>query len=315
MDVSIIVPVYNAEKTIERCLDSILKQITTFKYEIIVIDDGSTDKSLKKLEEYKRFVTIIKETNGGPGKARNIGIIKAQAPFLLFVDSDDYVANNFVDTFLKVQRKTNADMVICNFIRDNNTSLVKENKGEYKEYTKDFSDVLMMEFHSCNKLIRKTIALNNLYPENMVFEDVVAISNMIVECKKIVKIEDYLYYYVTTHYSITRELNEQKLKDHMKAYSLMKDKILKYGYKDFYEYIGIEIYLIDVFIKYIKMNKLEEAKKIKKEFVLSNKDWYSNKYIATMSLKKRIFLYFIKRNWFFLINLIFNKRGKDNGEI
>ena len=101
----------------------------------------------------------------------------------------------------------------------------------------------------------------------------------------------------------------------MKAYSLMKDKILKYGYKDFYEYIGIEIYLIDVFIKYIKMNKLEEAKKIKKEFVLSNKDWYSNKYIATMSLKKRIFLYFIKRNWFFLINLIFNKRGKDNGEI
>ena len=118
MDVSIIVPVYNAEKTIERCLDSILKQITTFKYEIIVIDDGSTDKSLKKLEEYKRFVTIIKETNGGPGKARNIGIRKAQAPFLLFVDSDDYVANNFVDTFLKVQRKTYADMVICNFIRD-----------------------------------------------------------------------------------------------------------------------------------------------------------------------------------------------------
>ena len=315
MDVSIIVPVYNAEKTIERCLDSILKQITTFKYEIIVIDDGSKDNSLKKIEEYKRFVKIIKETNGGPGKARNIGIKEAKANFLLFVDSDDYVANNFVDTFLKVQKKTNADMVICNFIRDIKGTLVKENKGEYKEYTKDFNDILMMEFHSCNKLIRKSIALNNLYPENMVFEDVVAISNMIVECKKIVKIEDYLYYYVTTPFSITRELNENKLENHIKAYTLMKDKLLKYGYKDFYEYIGIEIYLIDVFIKYIKMNKLEKAKKIRQEFISLNKNWYSNKYIQTMSLKKRIFLYFIKRNWLFLINLIFNKRGRNNGEI
>ena len=315
MDVSIIVPVYNAEKTIERCLDSILKQITTFKYEIIVIDDGSKDNSLKKIEEYKRFVKIIKETNGGPGKARNIGIKEAKANFLLFVDSDDYVANNFVDTFLKVQKKTNADMVICNFIRDIKCTLVKENKGEYKEYTKDFNDILMMEFHSCNKLIRKSVALNNLYPENMVFEDVVAISNMIVECKKIVKIEDYLYYYVTTAFSITRELNENKLENHIKAYTLMKDKLLKYGYKDFYEYIGIEIYLIDVFIKYIKMNKLEKAKKIRQEFISLNKNWYSNKYIQTMSLKKRIFLYFIKRNWLFLINLIFNKRGRNNGEI
>ena len=315
MDVSIIVPVYNAEKTIERCLDSILKQITTFKYEIIVIDDESKDNSLKKIEEYKRFVKIIKETNGGPGKARNIGIKEAKADFLLFVDSDDYVANNFVDTFLKVQKKTNADMVICNFIRDIKGTLVKENKGEYKEYTKDFNDILMMEFHSCNKLIRKSIALNNLYPENMVFEDVVAISNMIVECKKIVKIEDYLYYYVTTPFSITRELNENKLENHIKAYTLMKDKLLKYGYKDFYEYIGIEIYLIDVFIKYIKMNKLEKAKKVKEEFTSLNKDWYSNKFIKTMPLKKKVFLYFIKRNWLFLINLIFNKKGKDNGEI
>ena len=223
MDVSIIVPVYNAEKTIERCLDSILKQITTYKYEIIVIDDGSTDNSLKKIEEYKRFIKIIKQSNGGPGKARNRGIKEAQAPFLLFVDSDDYVANNFVDTFLNVEKNTNADMVICNFIRDNNSTLVKENKGKYKEYTKDFNDVLMMEFHSCNKLIRKSIALNNLYPENMVFEDVVAISNMIVDCKKIVKIEDYLYYYVTTPFSITRELNEKKLENHILAYSLMKD--------------------------------------------------------------------------------------------
>ena len=315
MDVSIIIPLYNAEKTIERCLDSILKQKTSFKYEIIVVDDGSKDNSLEKLKDYKRFIKLIKETNGGPGKARNIGIREASANFLLFVDSDDYVADNFVETFLTVQKNTDADMVICNFIRDNNGILVKENKGSYKEYTKDFNDILMMEFHSCNKLIRKSIALNNLYPENMVFEDVVAISNMIVECKKIVKIEDYLYYYVTTPFSITRELNENKLENHIKAYTLMKDKLLKYGYKDFYEYIGIEIYLIDVFIKYIKMNNLEKAKKVRQEFISLNKNWYSNKYIQTMSLKKRIFLYFIKRNWLFLINLIFNKRGRNNGEI
>ena len=63
------------------------------------------------------------------------------------------------------------------------------------------------------------------------------------------------------------------------------------------------------------MNKLEKAKKVKEEFTSLNKDWYSNKFIKTMPLKKKVFLYFIKRNWLFLINLIFNKKGKDNGEI
>ena len=128
MDVSIIIPLYNAEKTIERCLDSILKQKTSFKYEIIVVDDGSKDNSLEKLKDYKRFIKLIKETNGGPGKARNIGIRESSANFLLFVDSDDYVADNFVETFLTVQKNTDSDMVICNFIRDNNGILVKENK-------------------------------------------------------------------------------------------------------------------------------------------------------------------------------------------
>ena len=63
------------------------------------------------------------------------------------------------------------------------------------------------------------------------------------------------------------------------------------------------------------MNKLEKAKRIKEEFTSLNKNWYSNKFIKTMSLKKRVFLYFVKRNWLFLINLIFNKRGRGNGEI
>ena len=63
------------------------------------------------------------------------------------------------------------------------------------------------------------------------------------------------------------------------------------------------------------MNKLEKAKRIKEKFTSLNKEWYSNKFIKTMSLKKRVFLYFVKRNWLFLINLIFNKRGRGNGEI
>ena len=112
--VSVIVPAYNAEKTIERCIDSLVKQ--TFKpAEIIIIDDGSTDHTGIILDQYAdkyNFIKVIHQINSGVSAARNRGIDEAASQFLLFVDSDDEVGEQFVDTLMKY---SDYDFVTCGF--------------------------------------------------------------------------------------------------------------------------------------------------------------------------------------------------------
>ena len=124
---SIIVPVYNVEKYIKKCINSILNQ--TYKnYEIIIINDGSTDKSKKILESYKNIdnIKIINQTNKGLSVARNIGIKNASGDYLLFVDSDDYIDNDLLENL----NKNITDEEIIRF----QTRTVDESYKVLKEY-------------------------------------------------------------------------------------------------------------------------------------------------------------------------------------
>ena len=97
--ISVIIPVYNAEKTIRRCLESIMSSEYE-EYEVIVVDDGSTDNSASILFEYAnrdRRVKIINQPNSGPSIARNKGLELAEGEIIAFVDSDDYVRNDYLD--------------------------------------------------------------------------------------------------------------------------------------------------------------------------------------------------------------------------
>ena len=125
--VSIIVPIYKVEEYLSQCIDSILCQ-TYSDLEIILVDDGSPDNSGSICEEYakkdKRIKVIHKE-NQGLGMARNSGLELATGEFVCFVDSDDWLAENAVETWIRYQIIDNADMVMCNYDkRDNNNSLI-----------------------------------------------------------------------------------------------------------------------------------------------------------------------------------------------
>ena len=117
MDVSIIIPVYNVEKYIEQCLETVINQKTKYSYEIICINDGSSDGTSKILEKYKDNLKIINAINNGPGAARNLGIKNSIGKYLMFVDGDDYVAENFVEKMINTLEKEEADVAICNFCR------------------------------------------------------------------------------------------------------------------------------------------------------------------------------------------------------
>lgn len=305
MNVSVIIPVYNAEATLDKCLQSILKQDTKFNYEVICIDDASSDSSLAILRTYKDKIKIIEQSsNRGPGPARNKGIKEASGDYLMFIDSDDYVSSNFVDKMYQTALDYEAEMVICNFVRVEEDKKVYVNKGEFNIYEKgSINEVLLMEFHSCNRIIKKDIM--TLYPD-ILYEDVVSISKTAIRAKKIVKIEDYLYYYVYRDGSTTRTLDERNL-DILKAYERINDDFIKNNYQSELEFLYVNGLLVDLFIKLVKVGKMKEAKKIKKDVEKVYPNWYQNKYLKEVKLSKRLYLFCLKHDMYRTIERVFRR--------
>ena len=118
-NLSIVIPVYNAEKVIKKCLDSLISQKTDYKYQIILVNDGSTDNSLNIIKDYEskyKNVFVINQSNGGASIARNRGIRSAFGDYIGFVDSDDWVTEDYIEKLLNRAYATNADIVKCNHI-------------------------------------------------------------------------------------------------------------------------------------------------------------------------------------------------------
>lgn len=309
MDVSIIIPAYNVEKYIEQCLETVINQKTKYSYEIICINDGSTDKTINILEKYQNKIKIINTKNSGPGTARNIGLENAKGQYIMFVDADDYVRDDFIEKMINAIIENDADISICNFCRFSNDSKIeKVNKGRNKIYLKnEMEQVLLMEFHSCNKAFKRELIEKNKYPENILFEDVVSISQCIIDANKIVKIEDYLYYYRRTKDSITNNLTDTNY-DIIQALNLITDKFVENGYEEEIEFLNINNLLVDLAIKVLKAKKgINEYLKIVNEVNKNYPRWYKNKHIKGTKITKRMYLFCVKNKLYKLIEICFNR--------
>ncbi len=137
--VSIVIPVYNVEKYINRCIDSLLNQ--TYKnIEIILINDGSQDNSLKILKQYEKkynFIKVLDQKNSGPAVARNNGIMMVNTEYLMFIDSDDYVEDDYVETFYNAIKDTEYDVVMGGFKKTDGISISFQREipeGEFSKY-------------------------------------------------------------------------------------------------------------------------------------------------------------------------------------
>lgn len=123
IDVSVVIPVYNAEKNIQKCLDSLLRQKTSYSYELIVINDGSKDHSLDVINRYSlnfpRLIKVLDQANSGVVNTRHRGLKEARGKYLMFVDNDDYVDEDYIDVFLNAIIKGRFDCVIGGYRRVN----------------------------------------------------------------------------------------------------------------------------------------------------------------------------------------------------
>lgn len=212
--VSIIVPVYNVEKYLEKCLNSIVNQ-TYYNLEIIVINDGSTDKSD---EICRRFYTedsrviYINKKNGGLSSARNAGLNIAKGSYISFVDSDDYLEVNFIEKLLCLCKKSEADIGCCDFYR---TSALNEQELNYKEYYYNSDEILdelltdQISAHVWNKLYKRSMFSQIRFPEGKNFEDLFTMHLLFFESKKIAFTNEKMYFYNDSNItSISNDLNK-----------------------------------------------------------------------------------------------------------
>lgn len=214
---SIIVPVYNVEKYLDKCLASILRQ--TFKnFECIIIDDGSPDNSNAIIDKYvkldQRF-KVLHQKNMGVSAARNTGLDIAKGDYIIFVDSDDYIADDYLEKLALKIADTDADIVICGFIEAYKDH--EKNKVFAVESIEVIKQNILADIwpsYPWNKCYKKYLFENIRFPVGKIFEDLLIIPELCLSAKTIVCIPDKLYYYNRQNVnSITATKNVKKLYD------------------------------------------------------------------------------------------------------
>lgn len=277
--ISIIIPVYNAEPYLKKCLESVTRQ--TYKnLEIILVDDGSTDASGSICDEYakkdKRCI-VIHKTNGGLSAARNTGLEITTGDYIGFVDSDDWIALDMYEILLSLCKTYCCDIAaggIREVLKEQETERIfKEDIRLYsqREYLMKFFRVNSQEpdHYAWNKLYRREVLRNVRYPEKLIDEDVEGTFRALLNAKKIVGTNKTLYFYRYTPDSITKKPFGKEQFDLITVWENVWRLSQKYCDKEMQYYAKVNRYRADfgilskLAIKNINKSELEiiEAKK------------------------------------------------------
>ena len=215
--ISIIVPVYNVENYLNKCLDSILCQ-TYDNFEVLLIDDGSLDGSPQICEEYAKRdnrVRVIHKMNGGVSEARNDGIKNAKGAFLCFVDSDDYVSPNYLSALVGSQQENNADVVFGKYCKDISGKIVYMHEDlktliNEKKIAMFFSDKEYVMGSMCRLLLRKSIFETINFDKSLKYcEDLYFVLNLFLIDLKFSYTNETIYYYFCNSNSVTQKFNSK----------------------------------------------------------------------------------------------------------
>ena len=214
--VSIIVPVYNVEKYIERCISSLVNQ-TLDDIEIIIVNDGSTDNSeriIKKYEKKYKNVKYYTKENGGMSSARNYGLKYASGVYISFVDSDDYIEEDMIEKLYNKAVKGDFDLVVCDLDTvDDEGNLISNVSSNVDDdlYNNDIKKCMLNIYPSVwNKLYNKRLFDNGvLFKEGVWFEDVEFIYRLFPYIRSIGVVKNDLYHYVKRAGSVTKTFDER----------------------------------------------------------------------------------------------------------
>lgn len=230
--VSLIVPIYNSQNYLEKCIKSLLNQ-TLKDIQIILINDGSTDNSEKIIKSFDdERIVYISKNNEGIGKTRNLGIDKATGEFLAFVDSDDYLNEHFCEYMYQKAFNDDCDLVVCDFFEDRNT-LVGIKFKDFKDTNLRETPELINNINlgPCNKLYKKSLFddKSNRFEENLKYEDAPFVVKMLLSANKIGKVNDYLTYYVI-HSNSETTIRDKRMYDILEITDIIVNDLKKVDY-------------------------------------------------------------------------------------
>lgn len=220
--ISVVVPIFNVENYLPRCVDSIMAQ-TYSNLEILLVDDGATDSCPKICDEYakKDFrIKVIHKVNGGLSSARNAGIERMTGQFCLFIDSDDFIDSEMVSKLYNVAKEKDADIVTCQFVKyyDDKSVEYYSNKSDISIWTGKQALAQMfypggIGWSACNKLYRSRLFEKVRYVEGVYWEDMATTYLLFEQCRLVVETPYRLYYYYIRNTSITGKKSSKRACD------------------------------------------------------------------------------------------------------
>ncbi len=321
--VSIIVPVYQVEKYLRKCLNSLVKQ-TLEEIEILVINDGSLDDSQLIINEFQKqyplkIKSFIKE-NGGLSDARNFGLDRATAEFIGFVDSDDEVSKTMFEEMYNLALRHQAEMVVCNiqkvYEQGNCTQKLTQipNMPEKINLMENFSVFADLSYFACNKIFKRELFDHKRFKKGVHFEDIQLIPQLVLNCKTIAQTQNYHYQYLERTDSITKThtkkgldilsaVEDVNLYFHQSPYSDNTKEL-----KNFNILEGVYTYL--AYLAFVKEDSVfQEMNQALKDFIAKHQitkreilfyQRFGKNYILSLPLTKKIyyFLYLAGLNQF-----------------
>ena len=302
--ISVIVPIYNNQKYLSRCIDSILKQ-TFLDYEIILINDGSTDNTEQICNKYinkHKNIKYIKQEHKGQGAARNNGLEQCKGEYITFVDSDDYVSEKYLETLYSFAITNKCDLCVCDYKITKKYSNQKNTKQPYAtQLSKDdaFKCLFRIKcekdyFAVWGKLYKKELINKTKFVENKINEDIIFAFEILEKSNKIIFVNEILYYYFYNINGITHKPFTKEKLDLLDVWDIINKKVEE-SYPQYTEYSKINVTRARYTLlakmcleKYDKNNtELYQIYKQLKQHVKKN---YFDLLKINMSLKRKILL-------------------------
>lgn len=314
--VSVIVPVYNVEPYIEKCLESLVNQ-TIDDIEIIIVNDGSTDNSKeiiqKKIKQFPEKMVYLEKENGGLSDARNYGMTYAKGEYIAFLDSDDYVEKDMYEKMYQIAKKENSDMVECDFYWEYPNKQKQDSAQRYEGKKEMLEKIRVVAW---NKLIRREILEKSQikFPKGYRYEDVEFTYLLIPYLEKVSFLKQPCVHYIQREGSISNLQNERT----KEIFDVLEHVIKTYQEKGIYEtyqtqleYVYVRYAFCSSFLRMVKIpDKIVREKMLQETWEQVNQkfpDWKHNKILKEHKNAKNLYMKTLNKVTYKIYSKIFRR--------